>query len=307
MDLKTTDRRVTPRHARRGGSGSSKSFQQTPPAPGSPGPTLELPSACLYRGTVRHRRYSPVEHTFTYPLSLLCIDLDKVSQTFRFPRLWSTRSWSFVRFCRSDYFGDPERPLADCIRELVFERTGRPVNGPVRLLAQVRQLGIVFNPVSIYYCYESDTTSLQAIVAEVTNTPWGERHCYVIGSTESSRVIRHECDKQFHVSPFMPMEMTYRWRLTAPGENASVHLESSRNGNTVFDATLVLQRRPLNVWNVLKSIARFPGASIHVLAAIYWQALRLWWKSVAFIPHPKNQRQSTTSPSADAFRHSAEE
>lgn len=250
------------------------------------------PASCLYHGVVRHRRRRPVVHSFSNRLFLMSIDLEDVDRVFCVPFLWSTRRFSLVRFCRSDYLGDPNRSLANCVRETVQLRIGRSVSGPVRLLTQVRFLGLVFNPISLYYCYDATGRELEAIVAEVTNTPWGESHCYVIDCANAGRVIRSECPKELHVSPFMEMAMTYRWRLTAPSERLSVHLENHDSRGPVLDATMLLRRRKLTSMSLVATLARFPFMSAHVLLAIYWQALRLWWKNVPFIPHPRHARTS---------------
>jgi len=237
-----------------------------------------------------------VAHAFTNRLFLVSIDLDQVDRVFRIPLLWSTRRFSLIRFCRTDYFGDPQRPLADWVREIVGQRPGRSVTGPIQLVTQVRLLGFVFNPISLYYCHDESGEHPEAVVAEVTNTPWGEKHCYVIDCRESCnnghRVIRSETTKELHVSPFMPMAMTYRWRLTRPDQRLSVHLENHDSRGRVFDATLLLQRRNLTLFNTTKMLIGYPFMSVYVVIAIYWQALWLWLKNVPFVPHPRHVASS---------------
>lgn len=264
----------------------------------TPQPGRDELRSCLYEGIVTHRRHSPVPHEFRYRLFLLSIDLDEVDRVFRIPRLWSTRPFSFARFRRSDYFGDTTRPLNDCIREIVRERTGIEVTGRIQLLTHVRYLGLVFNPVSFYYCFDAGGKNLQAVVAEVTNTPWNERHCYVVPCQSGEPVHEFECAKEFHVSPFMPMNLSYRWRLTPPTGQLSVALENHNDSDCVFDVRLVMKRRAMSPKNVLWTLLRFPFMTAQVILAIYWQALRLWWKNVAFVPHPRHQKpDEIASPS----------
>ena len=177
--------------------------------------------------------------------------------------------------------GDPEQPLADCVRDLVEERTGTRPDGPVHQLTQLRTLGHCFNPVSFYYCFDADDR-MTAAVAEVTNTPWGERHAYVIEGAGGS-VIRGGSAKQLHVSPFMDMDQRYSWSVAEPGETVSVHIENHRGGDKVFDATLSLRRRKLTTAALLR---RYPLGAIRVLALIYAQALRLKLRGVPVHPHP---------------------
>jgi len=249
--------------------------------------------SCLYRGIVRHARHLPHEHRFQYQLFLVYLDLDELDQVFAGRWAWSTKYPTFAWFRRQDHLGDPHKPLADSVRELVHERTGLSVEGPIRLLTNLRYFGYVMNPVSYYYCFDRDGKNLLAVVAEINNTPWGERHCYVIpkGTAEGQEAIQdieYQHDKEFHVSPFMPMEMKYHWRFTTPGDELAVTIGLDKEGLHQFDASLKLQRVPMTGWNLTKTLIRFPCMSVNVVAAIYWQALRLWWKKTPFYAHPRS-------------------
>jgi DUF1365 family protein len=244
-------------------------------------------NSAIYAGTVRHRRFAPIRHAFTYRVGMLYLDLDELPEALDAGPLWSARRPAPGRIRREDYLGDPARPLADVVRDLVGERLGaRPV-GPVRLLTMPRTLGRSFNPVSFYYCFDGDGSVL-AVVAEVTNTPWGERHAYVMDAQGDTSVLRENFDKVFHVSPFMGMDHRYRWSLTVPGDTLSVHIDSDRAGGRAFDATLSLRRRPLTPRNLNRLLARFPFAALRVFALIYGQALRLRIKGASYFPHPSS-------------------
>ncbi len=246
--------------------------------------------SALYRGWVRHRRRRPVEHAFRARLFMLYLDLDELPRVFDGRWLWSVESPNWASFRRSDHLGDPTRPLAETVRDLVEERTGRRPAGPVRLLTHLRYLGYAFNPVSLHYCFAADGRRLEAIVADVSNTPWNERHAYVLpvtpGAEGAGGSLRFECDKEFHVSPFLGMDQRYRWSLNPPGERLRVGIANFEGETPVFDVALGLERRPLSGSELAGALLRQPFMTGQVIAGIYWQALRLHRKRAPFHPHP---------------------
>lgn len=196
--------------------------------------------------------------------------------------------------------GDPEHPLDEAVRDLVWQHTGRRPEGPVRLLTHLRYLGYCFNPVSFYYCYHQDGEALSAIVAEVNNTPWGERHCYVLDTLDQpggTQPWRHSPEKMMHVSPFMPMDIDYEWRFSAPGELLSVHIENHRQGEKLFDATLRLRRCEITGASLARVLIQYPLMTFRVIFSIHWQALRLWLKRVPVFDHPGKHIQVKESNS----------
>lgn len=257
--------------------------------------------SALYTGWVSHRRRTPHRHAFRYPLFMVWLDLAELEQVFAGRWLWGVERRAVASFFRSDHFGDSRVPLERAVRELVEAQTGVRPNGPIRLLTHLRYFGYCFNPVSFYYCYDAADREVVAIVAEVTNTPWGERHCYVLdGAAARDRrgAQAWRSDKLMHVSPFMPMELQYDWRLSAPAERLAVHMRCLRGAQAIFDATLSLRRRPLAGWTMAATLWRYPWMTARVVLAIHWQALRLWLKRVPYHPHPaaRSGATNTTGP-----------
>jgi hypothetical protein len=253
-------------------------------------------NSAIYFGRVKHRRLAPVEHGFTYRMFMLYLDLAELPSVFRGRWLWSARRTAVARFRRADHFGDPAVPLDECVRDLVARETGTRPSGPIRLLTHLRYFGYVFNPVSFYYCFDENDTRLETIVAEVNNTPWGERHCYVLPqcmNTGQGGHARYHPDKVMHVSPFMPMDVNYDWRFSAPAgaprSALTVHMENGRAGRKIFDATLVLERREISSGSLARALALYPLLTLKVIAAIHWQALKLWVKGAPVHAHPSRR------------------
>ena len=253
--------------------------------------------SAIYHGTLRHRRFRPRRHEFAYRLFMLYLDLDELDTVFAGRWLWSVDRPNVVSFRRADHLGPVELPLAEAVRRLVAERCGTPPEGPIRLLTHPRYLGYGFNPLSIYYCYDRADRRLETIVCEVSNTPWNERHWYVlpIDAADARPVHRFRRAKEFHVSPFMTMDHQYDWRFGEPGQRLSVHMRNEQDGAHLFDATLDLEREPLDAVHCRRRLARQPFMTGRVITAIYWQALRLWLKRIPFRPHPGRHPQTNGS------------
>jgi DUF1365 family protein len=249
-------------------------------------------NSCIYEGIVRHHRYQPVDHRFQYPLFLLFLDLEELPTLFDRRWLWSTNRPNIAWFRRADHLGSPQQPLDQSVREIVEQQLGFRPSGAIRLLTHLRYFGVSMNPVSFFYCYKGGTNNVEAVVAEVNNTPWNERHCYAIDtrheltSSDSAGWLSERHAKRFHVSPFLNMEMDYAWFLSNPGERLEVGIENWTPQEKIFDAQLSLNRVSLGAWNSARVLIQYPFMTVQVFAAIYWQALRLWLKRVPYVPHP---------------------
>lgn len=246
-------------------------------------------ASAVYEGTVTHRRHAPHPHAFSYRMAQLYLDLDEIDRVFEKRSLWSVNRRNLAEWRRSDYLGPTDVPLAEAVRRRIREQTGRTATGPIRMLTHLRYAGVVFNPVSFYYCYQNDGSTLDGVVAEITNTPWRERHAYVLSAADADmhgRTLHWHFEKCFHVSPFMPMDRAYDWRFTPPGDDLLVHMKVLDGGKPDFDATLSLQRRPLDGHALARVLWRYPLMTAQVVTAIHWQALRLWLKRNPVHDHP---------------------
>jgi DUF1365 family protein len=257
--------------------------------------------SAIYEGLVRHHRHAPRPHAFAYRMAQLYLDLEELDRVFDGRWLWSREARNLAEFRRSDYLGDADVPLIEAVRQRVHDHLGRRPAGPVRLLTHLRYAGYLFNPVSFYYCFAPDGVSVEAIVAEITNTPWGERHAYVLPvptRAPPGGPWTWQFPKAFHVSPFLGLERDYSWRFTAPGQHLSVHMRVLSEDRPEFDATLELERQPISGAALARVLWRYPLMTAQVTGAIYWQALRLWVKRTPVHAHPQRRARHAASRAA---------
>jgi DUF1365 family protein len=235
----------------------------------------------LFVGTLRHRRFTPVPHAFTYPLFMALLDIDRVPSLMQVSRLTSHNRWNWASFDDRDHLGDPTRTLRARLSEDAARHGINLPGGPIFLLTHLRYLGYCFNPVSFFYCCD-DAGRLQTVLAEVRNT-FGGAHNYWLRPDAASRTFRAATEKSLYVSPFMPVDMDYTFAITPPAGRLVAHMASVRAGSVCFDATLSLERRPWSAVEIRRALVRHPAMTARVMVGIHWQALRLWWKGVPVV------------------------
>ncbi|MBN8867095.1 MAG: DUF1365 domain-containing protein [Solirubrobacterales bacterium] len=242
--------------------------------------------SAIYDGRIRHRRFEPVAREFEYRIFMVYLDLDELDEVMGIHPLWSTRPRSPARFRRADYLGPGGRPLGEAVRDLVEDRTSRRPAGPIRMLTHLRYWGVCFNPVTFYYCFDPDGARVETVLAEVHNTPWNERHTYLVDLPRRPGVLAAEVAKRLHVSPLMGMDHRYELVFADPGRTLSVHMESRLAGELHFDATLNLKRRELSRRLLGCLLATRVPMPVKVLGGIHLEAARTWLAGARYHRHP---------------------
>jgi hypothetical protein len=239
--------------------------------------------SALYAGLVIHQRFKPRLHRLRYRIFSLLLDLDELTDLDRRLRLFSLDRFNLFSFRQSDHGARTRDGLADWVRGQCG-LAGINADGAIRVLAMPRVLGHAFNPLSVFFCHGSDG-AIVAVLYEVKNT-FGERHAYLIPADGAHRVIRQSCRKVFYVSPFMPMEMDYRFHVLPPGARVSVVIEGSGATGKLITASLSGRRRALSDGALLRAVLGAPAQGLKVVAGIHWEALKLWRKKLRLQPRP---------------------
>lgn len=246
----------------------------------------QLESA-IYEGRIRHRRFQPVEREFDYRIFMTYLDLDEIPEVMSIHPLWSTRPRSPARFRRADYLGPEGQPIRESVLDLVETRSGRRPGGPVRMLTHLRFWGVCFNPVTFYYCFDPAGEKVESVLAEVTNTPWGDQHTYLVDQPRSRGILAVDVAKRLHVSPLMGMDHRYELIFADPGRMLSVQMNSRQEGELHFDATLKLERREITASLLGRLLFTRVPMPAKVLGGIHLEAARTWLAGARYQPRPE--------------------
>ena len=247
-------------------------------------------NSCLYFGKVSHHRKSPKVHNLRYKLFMAHLFLDELKILFRNHWFWSVNRSNLGSFQRSDYHRPEVESLEQAVHETMSKQLGEKISGRVSILTHLRTFGYCLNPVTFYYLWADDLKKPRAVMAEITNTPWGEKYarCFHWGDSENKGKSVHEFRKEFHVSPFIGMDVEYDWRFLNPGETNKVDMYLRQNKRDFFSAHLHLKQKDISSKNLSYALFRFPFMTVKVTAAIYWNALLLRLKGCPFFSHPKH-------------------
>jgi len=254
-------------------------------------------AAALYVGDVMHARLKPMSHRFSYRVMSLLIDLGRLDEADRQSRLFGVNRAALYSFRETDHGardGSPLRAYAQlCAAEHGIDLTG----GRVLLLCYPRLLGFAFNPLSVYFCHRADG-ELALMIYEVRNT-FGDIHPYVLpvqAQQRSEAGVRQEHDKLFYVSPFMEMAMRYHFRVSPPDQTVKLRILETDGDGPLLAATFNGRRSRLNTAQLLRSFVAFPLVTFKIMAAIHWEALRLWLKGARLVPRRPVAHQNAAAP-----------
>ena len=244
--------------------------------------------SAIYTGSIRHRRFRPAQHEFTYPIFLAYLDIDRIPELMRVSRLSSYERWNWASFYQRDHFGDAGLSLRERLTQDAAAHDLQLPQGPIFLLTHLRYMGYNFNPVSFFFCFDAGM-QLQMVMAEVKNT-WAETHNYWMSAANitarSENSSSYTFRKDFHVSPFLGLDCEYRWTFTPPGSSLVIHSNLAEGGAQTFDATLSLTRAPWSAQSLRRALFEYPVMTVKTVMAIHWEAFMLYRKKVPFIPHP---------------------
>ncbi|MGL4634659.1 MAG: DUF1365 domain-containing protein [Beijerinckiaceae bacterium] len=243
--------------------------------------------ALLYLGKVMHARMKPKTHRFNYSVYALVIDVARLDEANRASHLFSVNRFNLLSFHERDHGAGNGASLKEHASTLLTDAGVSQPLSRVLLMCYPRVLGFTFNPIAVYFCY-NDADALTGIIYEVRNT-FGDMHTYVapVKAGELSEAgIRQERQKLFHVSPFMDMDMHYKFRLRPPTDDLSIRILETDSAGPILAATFVGRRKDLTSGTVAGAFLRIPLLTLKVVGGIHWEAMKLWFKGIRFFTRP---------------------
>lgn len=238
----------------------------------------------IFEGVLSHSRMRPIKHNFKYPIFMVLLDIDKLDNFFSKSFFWSLEKFNWASFRRKDYIQPSTISIRKAVIQEILNTHKEEFDGKIYLLTNIRYLGYCFNPVSFYFCYKED--KLNFIIAEVTNTPWNERHRYTLKCDKHSKIQKFNFPKEFHVSPFNPMDMEYKWKINISDSSIDINMANTQQDTLIFLSSMKLKRLQATRKNLVSVLVRYPATTIKTIALIYWQALKLKVKGALFFTHP---------------------
>ncbi len=240
----------------------------------------------IYQGFVTHKRYRDGLHQFRYPMKMFLLNLEKISDLNKLSPFTSTERFNFLSFKRKNYLD------IDSIKAHI-QRIDSDFNlQKTFILTHLGHLGLCYNPVSFYFCTDKKHVHPMYILAEITNTPWGEKHvyCFKASGTEKTNL---ELIKSFHISPFMPMALIYKWEFSVKKNKIDIVMHSFSGDQKIFSANLHLEETPLTAHSITQYLLSHGIAPHLILIRIYWNALKLWLKKAKFYKHPRGINENS--------------
>ena len=238
-------------------------------------------SSCIYSGFVTHRRFKPKRHFFSYKTFSLLIDLGEIMNLEKKIKIFSYNKFNILSFYNTDHGPRDGSSLVKWVKKILTESKIDTGSGTIKLLCFPRFFGYVFNPLSIFYCYD-ENSQLKAVLYEVKNT-FNEQHTYVFPTSQSSNLILHRCDKKFYVSPFIEMKTFYNFRLLKPGNKMSIFIKQEDAEGTLLIACQAGKRLEMNNKNLFVQFLKHPLMSFKIILAIHFEAFRLWIKGIKYV------------------------